>query len=256
MPHSAPDFSHRAQLTELMDEPCTRDQLRGCLSDLAKLNRWTFAYRPVIHWLDTLVDNAPSDFMQSLRAQAEPLRILDVASGYGDGLRRIEQWANSRRIAVELTGLDINPDAIVIAGETSPAVSRIRWITADIFHYSPPQPVHLVVSSLFTHHLSEKEIVRFLQWMEQHAKLGWFVNDLSRAQIPYHFMRIFGRLARLHPFVQHDAPASIARSFVPEDWQRMCASAGLSDAEVEIQSFKPARLCVGRRKPLRQSVYA
>ncbi len=255
MPHSSPDFRYRAQLTELMDEPCTRDQLRGCLSDIAKLNRWTLAYRPVVRWLDSLVYNAPSSLMQSLRAQAEPLRILDVACGYGDGLRRIEQWARARNIAVELTGLDINPDATAIAGETSPAVSRIRWIAADVFHYSPPQPVHLVVSSLFTHHLAEDEIVSFLQWMEKHAVLGWFINDLSRAPIPYHFMRMFGRLAKLHPFVQYDAPVSIARSFVPEDWQRMCAAAGLREADVEIQSFKPARLCVARRKPLRKSVH-
>ncbi len=255
MPHSPLDFRQRAQLTELMDEPCTRDQLRGCLRDIAKLNRWMQAYRPVLRWLDTLVFTAPSDFMQSLRAQAQPLRILDVACGYGDGLRRIEKWANVHRITVELIGLDVNPDAIAIAGEASPAASRIRWIAADVFRYSPPHPVHLVVSSLFTHHLAEDEIVRFLRWMEQHAKLGWFVNDLSRAPVPYHFMRVFGRLARLHPFVQYDAPVSIARSFVPEDWQRMCAAAGLSDAEVEIQSFKPARLCVARRKPLRQSVH-
>ena len=50
---------------------------------------------------------------------------------------------------------------------------------------------------------------------------GWFINDLSRAAIPYYFFQIFSKLARLHSFVQHDGPISIARSFVLEDWQRM-----------------------------------
>jgi SAM-dependent methyltransferase len=199
------------------------------------------AYRPLLHWLDSFTDAYPT--------HGEPLHILDVACGYGDGLRRIEQWAKLRGIAVELTGLDMNPDATAIAAEASPAARKIQWVCADIFAYAPPRPVHLVVSSLFTHHLAEEDIVRFLQWMEQHAGFGWLINDLSRAAIPYHFFRVFAKVASLHPFVQHDGPVSIARSFVPEDWRRMCAAAGLGDHDILIQSFVPARLCVSRRKP-------
>jgi SAM-dependent methyltransferase len=241
MQHNAPDFRHRSQLDELMDASCSRDELRACLRDLAWTNRWTLAYRPQIHWLDTLADE--------LSALANPICILDVACGYGDGLRRIEQWARKRGIAVELTGLDLNFDATVIAAEATLASSRIRWVTAGVFAYVPPHPVHLVISSLFTHHLSEDNIVRFLHWMEQHATLGWFINDLSRAAIPYHFFRVFSKLVKLHPFVQHDGPVSIARSFVQDDWRRMCGTADLGNHDILIQSFKPARLCVTRRRP-------
>jgi trans-aconitate methyltransferase len=240
MPHSQLDFSRRAQLVELMDEPCSREDLRGCLRDIAWTNRLTFAYRPLLLWLNTV--NA------SFSPTIGPLRILDVGCGFGDGLRRIEQWARARSIAVDLVGIDLNPDATVIAAEASPAWSRIQWITSNVFAYSPPKPPHLVVSSLFTHHLAEDEIVLFLQWMERHAEFGWFINDLSRAAIPYHFFRLFSKLAGLHPFVKYDGPVSIARSFVPGEWQRMCAMAGLGDCDVRIQSFKPARLCVERRK--------
>jgi len=241
MPHNTPDFRYRSQLTELMDEPCNRYELRACLRDLARVNRWTMAYRPILHWLDTFTDTLPEI--------SGPLRILDVACGYGDGLRRIEQWAKMRGIAVELTGLDLNPDTTTIAAEASPATSKIQWVNADVFAYAPRQPVHLVLSSLFTHHLAADDIVRFLFWMEQHASHGWFINDLSRAPVPYHFFRMFSKLAGLHPFIQHDGPVSIARSFIPEDWQIMCAAAGLRNQDVVIQSFVPARLCVARRKP-------
>jgi SAM-dependent methyltransferase len=241
MQHNAPDFRYRSQRDELMDAPCSREEMRACLRDLAWTNRWTLAYRPQMHWLNTLADE--------LSELADPICILDVACGYGDGLRRIEQWARKRGIAVELTGLELNADATVIAAEATLASSRIRWVNADVFAYVPTRPVHLVISSLFTHHLSEDNIVRFLQWMEQHATVGWFISDLSRAAIPYYSFQIFSKLARLHPFVQHDGPISIARSFVPEDWQRMCAAAGLDDQNVNIESFKPARLCVSRKKP-------
>jgi hypothetical protein len=235
-----PDFRYRAQLVERMDEPCSREVLRACLRDIALTNRCMFAYRPSLNWL-----NSVTALFLPLK---EPVRILDVGAGYGDGLRRIEKWASDRRIAVELIGLDLNPDATAIAAEASPASSRIQWVNADILTYSPKQPPHLVVSSLFTHHLAEDQIVHFLRWMEANANLGWFINDLSRGAVPYYLFRVFSKLMRLHHFVQYDGPASIARSFVPADWRRMCAAAGLSDHSVEIEAFKPARLCVSRRK--------
>src|ERR1035438_518072 len=147
------DFSQRPRLTELMDEPCSREVLRACLRDIARSNRWTLGYRPVFHWLNEVA--------AGLASLDGPLRILDVGCGYGDLLRRVEEWARGRRLAVELTGLDLNADATAIAAEASPASSRIQWVTADVLTYSPPHPPpHLVVSSLFTHHLSEGQIVQ------------------------------------------------------------------------------------------------
>jgi SAM-dependent methyltransferase len=236
-----PDFSYRAQLIERMDEPCSRDVLRACLRDIALTNRCTFAYRPLLHWL-----NSVTALIGPLN---EPLRILDVGSGYGDGLRRIEKWATARRIAVELTGLDLNLDATAIAAEASAASSRIQWVTSDILTYVPERSPHLVVSSLFTHHLAENQIIQFLRWMETNAELGWFINDLTRAPIPYYLFRAFSKLMRLHHFVQYDGPVSIARSFIPAEWESMSAAAGLSNHSIEIEAFRPARLCVARRKP-------
>lgn len=245
MLHSALDFRHRTQRAELMDQPCSREDLRACLRDIARTNRWTLAYRPVLHWLSAIAASS-SSHPDPLRI---PLRILDVGCGFGDTLRRIERWALSRNLDVELYGVDLNADATAIATEASPSGSRIHWITADVFAYLPSKPPHLVVSSLFTHHLGEPDIVRFIQWMEIHAELGWFINDLSRAAIPYYAFQAFSKLAGLHPFVQYDGPVSIAKSFVPEEWQRICAAAGLGNRDVRIRSFRPARLCVERRKP-------
>ena len=239
MPRDALDFGSRSQLTELMDEPCSREVMRGCLRDIAKLNRWFLGYRPLLSWLDSL----------SIAHRKVPLRILDVGCGYGDGLRRIKKWADARGIVVELTGLDLNRDAISIAAEVGPSSNNIEWVSENVFLYTLNAPVDVIVSSLFAHHLSDAEIVCFLRWMEQNAQVGWFINDLSRNAVPYHLLKVFTRVAGLHPFVQHDGPVSIARAFVKEDWERMCAAAGLNLNEISIEGFTPARLCVGRRKP-------
>jgi SAM-dependent methyltransferase len=238
MPRSRLDFNQRAQLGERMDEPCSRDVMRACLRDLARVNRWFLAYRPLLRWLDEIRSSAA----------AEPLHILDVGCGYGDALRRIERWARESKVAVQLTGLDLNPDSTAIAKEASGAYSRIEWVTADVFSYSSRKPAHLVISSLFTHHLGDADVIRFLLWMETNAQIGWFVNDLSRAPIPYHLFGWFSRIAGLHPFVQHDGPVSIARAFSTQDWRRLCDAACLDPGVVSIQSYVPARLCVSRRK--------
>ena len=239
VPHNGLDFGRRADLTEWMDEPCSREVMRACLEDLARVNRWFLGYRPVLDWLGA-INRARRD---------EPLRILDVGCGYGDGLRRIEHWAQERGIAVELTGIDLNPDTIAIASEASGPDSRIRWDTANVFDYRTTRPPDLVTSSLFTHHLGDADVVRFLGWMEENATVGWFINDLSRAPIPYHLFRWFSKVLGLHPFVQHDGPVSFLRAFVADDWMRLCSKAGLAQEEFDVVAYKPARLCVSRRKP-------
>jgi SAM-dependent methyltransferase len=242
MQPKALDFGRRAQLAELMDEPCSREELRACLRDLAFVNRWLMGYRPVLTWLDSFPFSRTD----------QPVRILDVGCGYGDGLRRIERWARARGIAVELTGIDLNPDTVAIAAEASDPKCRIEWVRADVFAYAPRKQIDLVVSSLFAHHLVDQHVARFLGWLEEHARIGWCINDLSRNAAPYHLFRAFAKVMGLHPFVQHDGPVSIARAFVPEDWQAMCAAAGLRGQDVTIRGFTPGRLCVMRRKPAQQ----
>lgn len=239
MPSDNPDFSRRAELTELMDEPASREELRACLRDLERVNRWTLGYRPLLHWLKKALPERNS----------HPIHILDVGCGYGDSMRRIERWAHTRHVKVELTGLDLNSDTITIAAEATPRSSGIRWIAGDVFSFKPEKPIHIVTSSLFAHHLNDADLIRFVEWMELHAVIGWLVNDLSRNAIPYYLFRAFSRVMGFHPYVQHDGPVSIARSFVPEDWYRACAAAGLNRDDVTVRGFTPGRLCVGRKKP-------
>jgi SAM-dependent methyltransferase len=234
------DLSRRADLEllpELMDGPCSYDELRACLHDIASVNRLTMAYRPTLTWVAGVVDGRPQG--------SAPLRIVDVGCGFGDMLRRIELWAAKRGVEVALVGIDLNAHAIRAAKDATPAGSRIAWLAGDAYSYR--QPVDVVISSLLTHHLPEPEIVRFMRWMEATAQLGWFVNDLHRQTVPYYAFRAMAAVAGWHHFVRHDGPVSIRRSFVSEDWRRICAAAGVQDVAT-ISEWRPARLCVQRVK--------
>lgn len=230
------DFARRAQLSELMDEPCGYEEFRDCLRDLEKVNRAVWAYRPTLAWLEQFAD-----------ARA-PLHIVDIGCGGGDMLRRIESWARQRNIAARLTGIDLNPYAARAAREFTGPQSAIQWVTGDAFSYQPATPIDLVISSLFTHHLPDDEIVRFLAWMERVARRGWFINDLHREKAPYYGFKALAWLMRWHRFVRHDGPVSIRRSFRPGDWLRYCAEARVSGSDVRIDEVRPARLCVSRVK--------
>lgn len=234
------DWKRRAapsELPEWMDEPCAYEEFRACLVDLRQVNRLTLGYRPTLDFLERLAVKLP---------KGAALRIVDVGSGGGDLLRMIEKWARSKSIAVRLTGIDLNPYAARAAREFTATGSEIQWVAGDAFSYA--EPIDVVVSSLFTHHLEEQEIVQFLRWSEAVAARGWFVNDLCREQTPYRLFRFIAGLMRWHRFVRHDGPVSFLRSFREQDWERMLVAAGLSTSDVTLARWTPGRLCVERIK--------
>ncbi len=237
------DFSRRNALTELMDaQDSDFATYRACLVDLAKVNRLTLAYRPTMRFLSRLAASGrlPRD---------RPVTIVDVGSGYGDMLRKIDRWGAQRRLDFQLTGVDLNQWSTWSATEATPTDRPIRFLTADVFDYQPPGGIDIVVSSLFTHHLDDASLIRFVAWMEQRAAIAWFVNDLHRHPIPYHVFRLSARALRYHHFVQHVGPVSIARAFHADDWRRVLAAAGIAPGAAQVEWLFPFRLCVTRVKP-------
>jgi 2-polyprenyl-3-methyl-5-hydroxy-6-metoxy-1,4-benzoquinol methylase len=155
---------------------------------------------------------------------------------------------------VELTGVDINPNALRSAREATPAGSRIRWILGDVTTCAELGEVDLVTSCGVMHHLTEAEIVSLLRWAERNTRVGWFLCDLHRKPMPYRIFDVMTRFGRWHRFIRQDGLASIRRSFLAEDWERMCAAAGLDASVVTIAEYKPARLCVERTMPVAEEI--
>ena len=223
----------RSSEPEKMDTDCFDEaDYQRCLRDLARANTFTLASRPTITWLKTAIrrHRTPATFS-----------VYDVAFGQGDMLRSIARWATKRGYRVRLRGIDMNPKAAPAAYLASPAV-QMELDTGDVLGAIPEPPPDYILSSLFAHHLSDLQIIEFLQWMERHARLGWFINDLHRHPFPYYGFRLLSRSMGWHRFVQHDGPVSIARAFKRADWQALLAQAGVSG---EIRWVFPFRICVG-----------
>jgi SAM-dependent methyltransferase len=177
-----------------------------------------------------------------------PLKIVDYGCGYGDMLRRIERWSRRCGVAVELVGVDVNANSVRAAREAAPADSAIMYINGDVYSCAEVAEADVFTVSGMTHHLTEAEIVRLIARMEQASRVGWFIVDLHRKPVPYRVFDVAMRGPWWHRFIRPDGLRSLRRSFLAEDWVRMCAAAGLGAEDVEICEHKPARLCVARLK--------
>ena len=104
----------------------------------------------------------------------QPVSILDIGSGGGDMLRKIWRWARRSGHKTHLTGVDLNPWAKKSAESLTPDDAQIEYETSDIFSFDPNRRADFIISSLFTNHLTDSEIVKFLRWTDRHATRGWF----------------------------------------------------------------------------------
>ena len=206
-----------------------------CLADLATVNSVTVARPPTIAFMRRV--------SRGMKAGAQ-LSVLDVGFGEGDMLRRVYRWGVRRGLRMELSGVDLNPWSATAARAATPAAMDIRFITSDLFDL-PWGETDVVISSLFTHHLTDAQVVEFLVWMERRARRGWFVNDLHRHPIAFHGFRLLSGVAGWHRFVQHDGPISVARSFRRRDWEALLRRAGLA-GRATVRWHVPFRLCISR----------
>lgn len=223
------DLSRRSNESELMDgENISFAEFHHCLQSLETINELTLAYRPTLKWLQPWLESP------------EAVSILDAGCGGGDMLRRIEKAGGKGEL--DLIGVDLNPWSKRSA-ELSDKSSSARYTTANVFHFQPEREIDLIICSLFTHHLSDEELVDFLRWIDRRAEKGWFINDLHRHPLPYHFIKAATRIFSRNRLVRNDAAVSVARSFTHPDWRRLLDKAGTGD-RVRIEWHFPFRLCL------------
>jgi 2-polyprenyl-3-methyl-5-hydroxy-6-metoxy-1,4-benzoquinol methylase len=202
------------------------------LADLSRVNRVTLAR------LATL------DFVKRAAGSGTTFKLLDVGFGHGDMLRSIARWTARNGGHAELVGVDLNPRSAPVARAATGGAANIRFLTGDYADLAG-EGFDLVVSSLVAHHMSDRELVAFLRFMEREARLGWLVNDLRRASLAHLGYPLLARAMRVHRIVREDGTLSIARGFRPAEWRPLLEQAGVAAGARVVPRF-PFRLCVER----------
>jgi len=154
----------------------------------------------------------------------------------------LKTWAAKKNIPVQLTGVDINEACIQFA-KAQTANADINFICSDYKTVSLQQDV--IFSSLFCHHFTDAELVEMLQWMRCYSNLGFFINDLHRHPLAFYSIKILTRLFSKSYLVKNDAPLSVQRGFVKQEWTQLFQKAMLQHYEIRWQwAFRWLITCI------------
>jgi 2-polyprenyl-3-methyl-5-hydroxy-6-metoxy-1,4-benzoquinol methylase len=162
-----------------------------------------------------------------LNKNTQPITICEIGCGGGDNLNAINNWCIKNNIKATLIGIDIKQECINFAQQQYPNLNA-QWIVSDyqtaLFKNNKPT---IIFSSLFCHHFTKQQLVTMLQWMQQNATKGFFINDLHRHWLAYYTIKIITQIFSRSYLVKNDAPLSVAKGFVKKDWEDIFASASI-----------------------------
>ena len=225
-------FSKRSQKLERIDTgDYTPEEYEQFLKDIAYINR-------------RLGDNAALE--KTLLAEIERLdlkefSVLDVGAGSGELLRFIAEFANRMGRQATLVGIDLNRQAIDSMRKGSAEFDSIFPVRGDALDLPfDPDSFDYCISSLFTHHLKDDQIVALFKEMDRVSRRGIISIDLHRHPMAWILYKLFCWSHGISPMVRYDGSLSILRSFRGNELQKLASRANLSNAFVE--SHSPHRL--------------
>lgn len=146
-------------------------------------------------------------------------RILDIGCGGGDNLRVLAIWARKHQLTLELVGVDLKEDCIGYAKSQCLAFPEISFIESDYRALAGEQlNFDIIFSALCCHHFTDQGLKELLAFKEKHSRIGFFINDLHRHSFAYYSIKWLTALFSKSHLVKNDAPLSVKRGFVKQDW--------------------------------------
>jgi 2-polyprenyl-3-methyl-5-hydroxy-6-metoxy-1,4-benzoquinol methylase len=207
-----PDFSIRSAEMEIMDDlNCSGHVLRRTLRELEIINKWLGGNRITIKSLEQL-----------LATNNREITIVDLGCGGGDMLRIIDSWGRTRKLKLNLIGIDANPNIVAFAKQNLHAYPHIQFKTLNIFSDEfQKQQFDIVIGTLFYHHFSSDELIHFFKQLKQQVTIGFIINDIHRHWLAYYSIKLLTQAFSKSPMVKFDAPLSVLRAFKKSELRKM-----------------------------------
>jgi ubiquinone/menaquinone biosynthesis C-methylase UbiE len=167
--------------------------------------------------------------------------VLDVGAGSGELLGVIAEFAREGNRKAKLVGLDLNELSAREVAAESKKFSEISSVRGDALNIPfPDDAFDYVICSLFTHHLTDEQVVSVLPEMSRVASRSIFVIDLERSPMAWVLFGLYSFAFRISRLVREDGLLSIRRSFRPEELKNLGEKAGLRD--VRVLRVRPYRI--------------
>jgi SAM-dependent methyltransferase len=169
--------------------------------------------------------------------EAEDLRrfsVLDVGAGSGELLRTIAGFARQQNRSTRLCGLELNKRSAESILEESAGFDEIYSVRGNALKLPfADGSFDYVISSLFTHHLSDENIIESLREMNRVAARRLYIIDLHRHPLAYAAYKIFCVAFRISRLVREDGSLSILKSFKADELLNFAEQANLPNPSVK-----------------------
>jgi 2-polyprenyl-3-methyl-5-hydroxy-6-metoxy-1,4-benzoquinol methylase len=217
-------FSHRSDTKELLDaDDIPFEDIKLNMQELNTINGLLGGHAISIKGLKKLL--LPGD---------HSLSICEIGCGGGDNLKVIHDYCSRQAINATLTGIDIKENCISFAAQNSSLPAN--WICSDYkkvsFGNNKPD---IIFASLFCHHFNKKELVSMMHWMNQNSRRGFFINDLHRHPLAYYSIKAMTGIFSRSYLVKNDAPVSVTRGFIKQEWEDIFEEAAISPVDISWQ---------------------
>ncbi len=223
-----------------MDDPgLAVDEHREALRGLQRLNAWSRSSR--LLWPDI----AAAALERAARGMR--LRVMDMATGSGDGPLAMARRARSLGLPIDWVLCDRSSVALGAACRTaSRAQISITAERIDVLRDPLPVGADVVTCSLFLHHLDDDDAVTVLRRMAEAAAVGIAAADLDRSRgglvLAWAASRVLSRSAVVHT----DAVLSVRGAFTQPEARTLALRAGLHG--VSVRAAWPQRWVLSWRR--------
>jgi 2-polyprenyl-3-methyl-5-hydroxy-6-metoxy-1,4-benzoquinol methylase len=135
---------------------------------------------------------------------------------------------NRKKISATLTGIDANMNVIKYARAHTPPSSGIQYESLNIFSEGfQTRKFDIVTGTLFFHHFTSEELVRFFGQLKLQTSVGWIINDIHRHWFSYYAIKWLTATFSKSKMVKHDAPQSVLRAFSRNELAQILEQAGI-----------------------------
>lgn len=220
------DLSRRSTEAEQMDEmSIPPKEMNDILRQVTWLNKNFGRVTPIFNYI-----------FEAHRKLNRPVVVVDLGCGQGDLLIQISEGCSKQNVPVQLIGVDQHPSAVKLARQscTKYGIDIMEGDAIETIHSTRLGEVDIFISTLFTHHLNDTQIIALLASTTKKARYGWFIDDLQRSLVSRSFIKFFTAMGRFHPVVQNDARVSIERGFSRADWLQYLEKANVPVNQTEI----------------------
>ncbi|MFI5133812.1 MAG: methyltransferase domain-containing protein [Chitinophagales bacterium] len=221
-----PDFARRSYQQELLDRTdIPFDDIKRNMQELELINTRLGGHQITLKGLKQLLKAGSLN---------QPIHIAEIGCGGGDNLTVIKNFCRKKKIPVQLTGIDINPECIAFA-KSKKENSGIEFVASDYRKVTFEKKPAIVFSSLFCHHFTDEGVIEILQWMDKNSSIGFFINDLHRHRLAYYSIKWLTNFFSKSYLVKNDAPLSVQKGFNKKEWEGFFHIAGTKNYSIRWQ---------------------